>query len=44
MTEKNKKKEKAKKMRNFWPINPTTRVKENKKKYKRKGRRINDGQ
>lgn len=35
MTEKNKKKEEAKKQRNLWPLSPITRVVENKKKYKR---------
>lgn len=39
MTEKNQKKEKAKRMRNTWAINPTTRIKESKKKYSRKGRK-----
>ena len=36
MTEKNKKKEEAKKRRNFWPISPVTRVKQSKKIYSRK--------
>lgn len=35
MTTKNKKKEAAKKKRNLWPINPVTRVVENKKAYDR---------
>ena len=35
MTDKNKKKEEAKKQRNLWPINPVTRIKESKKKYNR---------
>ena len=35
MTDKNKKKENAKKQRNIWAINPITRVVESRKKYKR---------
>lgn len=35
MTEKNKKKIENKKQRNLWTMNPRTRVKESKKKYKR---------
>lgn len=35
MTEKNKKKEEAKKQRNLWPFSPITRVVESHKKYKR---------
>ena len=37
MTDKNKKKKEAKKRRNFWPLNPVTRVKQSKKIYSRKG-------
>lgn len=36
MTEKNKKKEEAKKQRNLWPFSPVTRTVESKKKYNRK--------
>lgn len=36
MTEKNRKKEEAKKQRNLWPFSPVTRVVESKKKYSRK--------
>lgn len=35
MTKKNKKKIENKKQRNLWAMNPRTRVKESKKKYKR---------
>jgi hypothetical protein len=35
MIDKNQKKEDAKKQRNFWPMKPTTRIVESKKKYKR---------
>lgn len=35
MTDKNKKKEEAKKQRNMWVINPITRIVESRKKYKR---------
>lgn len=35
MTGKNKKKEEAKKQRNFWPMSPVTRIVESRKKYKR---------
>lgn len=35
MNEKNKKKEEAKKQRNFWPMSPVTRIVESKKKYNR---------
>lgn len=35
MNEKNKKKEEAKKQRNLWPMSPTTRIVESKKKYNR---------
>lgn len=35
MTDKNKKKEEAKKQRNLWPMSPVTRVVESRKKYKR---------
>ena len=35
MTEKNKKKEEAKKQRNLWPLSPITRIVESKKKYRR---------
>lgn len=35
MTDKNKKKEEAKKQRNLWPMSPVTRIKESKKKYNR---------
>lgn len=39
MVEKNKRKEDAKKRRNFWPFNPRTRIKESKKIYSRKGKK-----
>lgn len=35
MTDKNKKKEEAKKQRNLWPLSPVTRIVESRKKYKR---------
>lgn len=35
MTEKNRKKEEAKKYRNLWTMNPITRIVESRKKYKR---------
>lgn len=35
MTDKNKKKEEAKKQRNLWHMSPVTRIKESKKKYNR---------
>lgn len=35
MTDKNKKKEEAKKQRNLWPLSPVTRIVENRKKYQR---------
>lgn len=35
MTEKNRKKEEAKKQRNMWTMNPITRIVESRKKYKR---------
>ena len=35
MTEKNQKKEDAKKRRNLWTMNPITRIVESRKKYKR---------
>lgn len=35
MTEKNQKKEDAKKNRNLWTMNPITRIVESRKKYKR---------
>ena len=35
MTEKNKKKEEAKRQRNLWSLSPVTRIVESKKKYKR---------
>lgn len=35
MVDKNQKKEEAKKQRNLWPVNPVTRIVENRKKYKR---------
>ena len=41
MNEKNKKKEEAKKQRNFWPMSPVTRIVESKKKYSRQKDRKN---
>lgn len=41
MTEKNKKKQEAKKRRNLWPINPVTRRKGDDKKYTRKKKHKN---
>ena len=35
MTDKNKKKEEAKKQRNMWTMSPVTRIVESKKKYNR---------
>lgn len=35
MTDKNKKKEEAKKQRNLWQLNPVTRVIQNRKAYDR---------
>lgn len=35
MTEKNKKKEEAKKQRNLWPMKPVTRIVESRKRYSR---------
>ena len=35
MTEKNQKREDAKKQRNLWTMNPITRIVESRKKYKR---------
>lgn len=35
MTEKNRKKEEAKRQRNMWTMNPITRIVESSKKYKR---------
>ncbi len=41
MTEKNRKKEEAKKFRNVWHINPITRCKGNDKAYTRKTKHKN---
>lgn len=41
MTEKNRKKEEAKKFRNVWNINPITRYKGNDKAYTRKTKHKN---
>jgi hypothetical protein len=41
MTDKNKKKEDAKKHRNFWPLSPVTRIVESRKKYNRNKDRKN---
>lgn len=41
MNEKNRKKEEAKKQRNFWPMSPVTRIVESKKKYSRQKDRKN---
>ena len=41
MTDKNKKKEEAKKQRNLWPFSPVTRIVESRKKYKRNKDRKN---
>lgn len=41
MTDKNKKKEEAKKRRNLWPMSPVTRIVESHKKYKRNKDRKN---
>lgn len=35
MTEKNKKKEEAKRQRNLWPMKPVTRIVESRKRYSR---------
>jgi hypothetical protein len=41
MTDKNKKKEEAKKQRNLWYLSPVTRIVESRKKYKRNKDRKN---
>lgn len=41
MTDKNKKKEEAKKQRNLWPMSPVTRIVESRKKYNRQKDRKN---
>lgn len=41
MTDKNKKKEEAKKQRNLWPMSPITRIVESRKKYNRQKDRKN---
>ena len=41
MTDKNKKKEEAKKQRNLWPMSPVTRIVESHKKYNRQKDRKN---
>lgn len=41
MTDKNKKKEEAKKQRNLWLLSPVTRIVESRKKYKRNKDRKN---
>jgi hypothetical protein len=41
MTDKNKKKEEAKKQRNLWTMSPVTRIVESRKKYNRQKYRKN---
>ena len=41
MTDKNKKKEEAKKQRNLWSMSPVTRIVESRKKYNRQKARKN---
>ena len=41
MTDKNKKKEEAKKQRNLWPLSPITRIVESRKRYNRNKDRKN---
>jgi hypothetical protein len=41
MTDKNQKKEEAKKQRNLWPMKPVTRIVESRKKYSRSRDRKN---